>query len=230
MTKPHEIPEATLEDGLHTLATAGIASIPIVGAAASELFTVILASPLEKRRVEWMNDVAEHLKELEEREELKLEDLQDNETFITTVMQTSQAAIRNHQSEKREALRNAVLNAALPHAPEEAIQQQFINQVDTFTVWHIRLLDLFKEPSAWFERQGVKSSVLPSLGNLEQLLEAAWPELQNRYDFLNVIVQELESKGLYSGGGLRTGMSPRGVYGKRTTKMGDSFLEFITAP
>ena len=49
MTKTHNIPEATLEDRLHTLAKAGIASIPVVGAAASELFTVILAPPLETR-------------------------------------------------------------------------------------------------------------------------------------------------------------------------------------
>ena len=230
MTKTHNVPEATLKDRLHTLAKAGIASIPVVGAAASELFTVILAPPLEKRRVEWMNDLAERLKEAEERGELNLEDLQDNETFITTVMQASQTAIRNHQSEKREALRNAVLNAALPNPPEESLQQQFINQIDTFTVWHIRLLDLFKEPSAWFERQGVKSSALPSLGNLEQLITTAWPELQDQNDFLNVVVQELEAKGLFQSSGLRTGMSPRGVYGKRTTKMGDSFLEFITAP
>ena len=230
MTKTHEIPEATLEDRLHTFVKAGIASIPVVGAAASELFTVILAPPLEKRRVEWMNDVAEHLKELEERGELKLEDLQDNETFITTVMQASQAAIRNHQSEKREALRNAVLNAALPHAPEESIQQQFINQVDTFTVWHIRLLDLFKDPSAWFKREYEELSGTPSVGNLEQLIIFAWPELKDQNGLLNIVVQELEAKGLYAGGGLRMSTGPRGVYGKKTTKMGDAFLEFITAP
>ena len=230
MTKTHEVPEATLKDRLHTLAKAGITSIPLVGAAASELFTVILASPLEKRRVEWMNDVAEHLKELEERGELNLEDLQENETFITTVMQASQAAIRNHQSEKREALRNAVLNAALPHAPEESIQQLFINQVDTFTVWHIRLLDLFKDPSAWFDRNGVTPPNFSFSSNFEQLLEAAWPELKNQNELLNVIVEELETKGLYAGGGLRTMMTGQGAFDKRTTKMGDSFLEFITTP
>lgn len=230
MTKTHDIPEATLEDRLHTLAKAGIGSIPLLGAAASELFTAILAPPLETRRVEWMNDVAERLKALDERGELKLEDLQDNETFITTVMQASQAAIRNHQSEKREALRNAVLNAALPHAPEESIQQQFINQVDTFTVWHIRLLDLFKDPPAWFEKDGVKSSQLPSLGSLEQLITVAWPELKDQNDFLNVVVQELETKGLFKSSGLRASMSPGGIYSKRTTKIGDAFLEFITAP
>jgi len=229
MTKTHEAPEATLEDRLHTLAKAGIASIPVIGAAASELFTVILAPPLEKRRVEWMNDVAEHLKELEQRGELKLENLQDNEIFITTVMQASQAAIRNHQSEKREALRNAVLNAALPHAPEESIQQLFINQVDTFTVWHMRILDLFKEPPAWFERNGVTPPDFSFSSSLEELITAAWPDLKDRYEFLNVIIQELETKGLYSGGGLRTTMSGGGAFQKRTTKMGDSFLEFTTA-
>ena len=230
MMKTHEVPEATLKDRLHTLAKAGIASVPIAGAAASELFTVILAPPLEKRRVEWMNDVAEHLKELEERGELNLEDLQNNETFITTVMQASQAATRNHHSEKREALRNAVLNAALPHAPEESIQQLFINQVDTFTVWHLRILDLFKEPPAWFERNGVTPPDFSFSSSLEEPITTAWPDLKDRYEFLNVIIQELETKGLYSGGGLRTTMSGGGVFQKRTTKMGDSFLAFITAP
>ena len=230
MTKTHDVPEATLTDRLHTLAKAGIASIPVAGAAAAELFAAIITPPLETRRVTWMNDIAEHLKELEERGELKLEDLQDNETFITTVMQASQAAIRNHQSEKREALRNAVLNAALPHAPEESFQQQFINHVDTFTVWHIRLLDIFKDPSAWFERNGVTLPNFSFSSSLEQLLVAAWPELKDRYDLLNVVVQELESKGLYAGGGLRTMMTAGGAFGKSTTEMGDSFLEFITAP
>lgn len=49
--KTHGVPEATLGDQLHKLAKARTASIPVVGAAASELFTVILAPPLEKRRV-----------------------------------------------------------------------------------------------------------------------------------------------------------------------------------
>ena len=122
------------------------------------------------------------------------------------------------------------MNAELQNESEESIQQQFINQVDTFTVWHIRLLDIFKDPSGWFERNGVTSPNFSFSSSLEQLLVVAWPELQDRYDFLNVIVQELEAKGLYSGGGLRTMMTGRGAFGKRTTKMGDSFLDFITAP
>ena len=230
MTKTHDVPTATFKDRLHTLAKAGISAIPLIGAPATELFSVIIAPPLETRRVTWMNDVAERLQELEERENLKLEDLKDNETFITTVMQASQAAIRNHQTEKREALRNAVLNAARPNAPEESLQQHFINQVDIFTVWHIRLLDLFRNPKAWFEENDVTSPKFSFSSTLEQLVTAAWPELENRYDFLNVVVNELEARGLCSGGGLRTMMTAQGAYQKRTTEMGDMFLNFIKTP
>ncbi len=230
MAKTHDVPEATLGDRLHTLAKAGIASIPVVGAAASELFNVIIAPPLEKRRVEWMNDLAEQLKELEERGDLKLDDLQNNETFITTVMQASQAAIRNHQSEKREALRNAVLNAALPEAPEDSLQQYFINLVDTFTVWHIRLLDLFKDPSGWFEKNSKTTPNITLTTSIAKLITAAWPELEDRHDFFDIIVQELETKGLYSGRRQPQGIRNHRVSDEMITDMGHSFLEFITDP
>ena len=202
---------------------------PVVGPAAEILFTEIIAPSLEKRRVEWMNDIADRLQKLEERGGLNLEDLQNNESFVTTLMQAIQAAIRDHQSEKREALRNAVVNAALPHAPEESLQQHFINLIDTFTVWHLRLLDLFSDPGAWFQRN---NATLPSASSLEQLIMAAWSELQDHSDFLKVIVDELAAKGLFSSNGeiLRTMMTSHGVLGKRTTEMGDSFLKFIKAP
>ncbi len=66
------------------------------------------------------------LRELEENPDIRLEDLQSNEQFISTVMQVSQIVLRTHQAEKRTALRNAVLNAALPQAPEDALQQVFL--------------------------------------------------------------------------------------------------------
>ena len=229
MTKSTDVPTATFADRLHALGRASLASIPVVGSAAEVLFTEFITPSLEKRRFEWMNDIADRLQKLEERGDLNLEDLQNNESFVTTLMQAGQAAIRDHQSEKLEALRNAVVNAALPHAPEESLQQHFINLIDTFTVWHLRLLDLFSDPQAWFQRN---NATLPSASSLEQLIMAAWAELQDHSDFLKVIVDELAAKGLFSSNGeiLRTMMTPHGVLGKRTTEMGDSFLKFIKAP
>lgn len=229
MTKSTDIPTATGADRLHALGRALLASIPVAGPAAEVLFAEIITPSLEKRRVEWMNDIANRLQKLEERGDLNLEDLQNNESFVTTLFQASRAAIIDHQSEKREALRNAVVNAALPHAPEESLQQHFINLIDTFTVWHLRLLDLFSDPRAWFQRN---NATPPSANSLEQLIMTAWPELRDRSDFLKVIVDELAVKGLLSSRGeiLRTMMTSRGVLDKRTTKMGDSFLKFVKAP
>lgn len=230
MTTSHNVPVATHGDRLHAIARAGLGAIPVLGSAATELFTAIIAPPLETRRVEWMSDVADHLKQLEDRGHLKLEELQQNESFITTVMQASQAAIRNHQSEKRDALRNAVLNSALPHPPDDSLQQVFINQIETFTVWHLRLLALFRDPRAWFHDNGVTAPTFTISSSLEKLITSAWPELRNRFEFLEVIVDELNTKGLFSGGGLRTMMSAGGAYEKRTTEIGDQFLAFIKSP
>jgi hypothetical protein len=55
--------------------------------------------------------VAEGLRGLEKTVEgFRIEKLRDNERFISAVMNASQAAIQDHQREKRDALGNAVLN------------------------------------------------------------------------------------------------------------------------
>jgi hypothetical protein len=55
-------------------------------------------------------------------------------------MHATQAAIRNHQKEKLEALRNAVLNSAEKNALDEDIKLMFVSLIDTFTPWHLRIL------------------------------------------------------------------------------------------
>jgi hypothetical protein len=93
-----------------------------------------------------MEEVGNALQKLEAERGVQLEDLQTDETFIDTVMQASQAAMRNSQDEKRRALRNAVMNAALPNAPEQSLQELFVAFIDLFTVWHLRVLKLFQDP------------------------------------------------------------------------------------
>ena len=104
--------------------------------------------------------------------------------------------------------------------PEESLQQLFINQIDTFTVWHIRLLDLFKDPLAWFKRERPELAGAPSVGILEHIITDAWPELTDRKGFLNVVVQELGTKGLLKSSGLRTSLSSRSVPRKEPQEWG----------
>jgi hypothetical protein len=66
-------------------------------------------------------------------------------------MQANQSAFRNHKKEKIDALRNAVLNSCLPGAPEDDIQMIFLNYIDELTPWHLRIMNLFDDPSRWAE-------------------------------------------------------------------------------
>lgn len=58
-------PASSPGDKAHALARAGIGSIPLVGAAATELFQILIAPPLERRQQAWMEAVAEGLRRLE---------------------------------------------------------------------------------------------------------------------------------------------------------------------
>ena len=141
---------------------------------------MVIAPPLQKRQAEWLESIAEGVRRLEERLGCVVDDLKENDAFVDAVLQASQAAVRTGNEEKREALRNAVLNAALPNAPDESKQQIFINLVDQFTVWHLRSLDLFADPVRWFQKHKDRRMKRRMIGSLSHVLIDAYPELENQ--------------------------------------------------
>jgi hypothetical protein len=224
--KKYQSPEPDKGDVAHAVVRTALSTIPVVGGPAVELFAAIVTPPLERRRQEWMQEVGEALHKLEEDRKIKLDDLQNNPAFIDTILHASQVALRNSQEDKRQALRNAVLNAALPDPPEEAIQQIFIDLVDTCTAWHLRILKLFQAPSLWLEAHGLQLR-----GNsLALVLEAALPELRGRRSFYDQIWRDLHTRGLVTIEGLHGMMTGQGLTQKRTTDMGEQFLRFIEEP
>lgn len=208
-------------DKAHRVARAALSSIPVVGGAAVEIFNAIIAPPLERRKAEWMNQVTEAINQLIEKGGLTPEELQNNEQFFTTLVQASQTALRNHQKEKLEALKNAILNAALPNAPDESLQQMFLNFVDTFTVWHLRLLNLFHAP--------VRQKAVFS-GALSHVVEDAFPELRGRRGFYDQVWRDLYTRGLVNTESLHGLMSADGLTDRRTSDLGGQFLSFIMNP
>lgn len=61
-------------------------------------------------------------------------------------LQASVIALRTSQKEKLEALKNAILNIANGQNVDESLQIMFLSFIERFTVWHIRLLELFQIP------------------------------------------------------------------------------------
>jgi len=146
-------------------------------------------------------------------------------------MHASQAAIRNHQQEKLEALRNAVLNVASGNAPDEDLQLMFLNFIDTLTAWHLRILRFFQDPSGYGAARGVGYPNW-STGGLSSVMEHTFSELRGQRAFYDQIVNDLYSRGLMSSdaSGLHTTMTAAGMFTKRTTPMGEGFLAFVSSP
>jgi hypothetical protein len=139
-------------DKAYAVVRAAVGSIPLVGNAATELLSALFAPPLERRRQRWMEEIADALRILEENRQISLSDLQSNESFITTLVQASEAAVRNHQKEKVEALRNAVVNSALGINIKEDLQLAFIRYVNELSPSHLSLLTFFRDNEQKFER------------------------------------------------------------------------------
>jgi len=78
-----QAPKRMKGDAAHAIAKAGLLAVPVIGGSAAELFQNVIQPPLEKRRTEWMVQVGEKLQELEENG-LKIDELQENEEFIST--------------------------------------------------------------------------------------------------------------------------------------------------
>ena len=228
--KKYKSPKRNAGDVGYAVVKAGISSLPIVGAAATELLNLIVSPPLEKRRLEWMDMVGNGLRELEEKMGIVLEDLQNNDKFIDAAMDATQIALRTSQREKLDALRNALLNSVLPNSLEESIRKMFFSFIDTFGIFHIKILELFQNPRKWFPKHGMQYPEIIMSGALSHLIERAFPSLRNNRDLYDLIWKDLYLRGLVSTEGLHTMMTASGVEAKRTTGIGDSFLNFISNP
>jgi len=226
-----DINEPTNEDVSNSIVKGLIGTIPVVGALATELFGLIVVPPLEKRRVEWMNEIASRLKNLEDKHLLTLESLKDNEQFIDTILQTTTYVLKTSEEEKILAFQNALLNTALPEAPEKTKSQIFLNQLDNFTVWHIRILQFLDSPRQWFIKRGMQvPDISMGIGvNVLRVLREAFPEIRSENTLIEIIIKDLANVGVVDGEDMR-GMvsSPTSVLARRTTKFGQEFLDFIT--
>lgn len=217
----------TRKDIAHSLVKGGFGAIPIIGSLAAEIFGLVVTPPLDKRRAEWMNEVTEKLKELENKKVIDFEELQSNEQFIDVVLQATSYALKTSEKEKIRAFRNAILNTATGDSPNKTVSQIFLNQLDRFTVWHIKILNFIDSPRQWFKRF---DKIPPNYmsGSISSVLEEAYPELKNQDALVEIIWNDLLTAGFHKTSGLNSMMIGDGVLSDRTTDLGKEFIAFIT--
>ena len=227
------IDKKTSGDFIHGITKGVLGAVPILGTAAAEFFGYIVSPPLEKRRIEFMNDLAERLKELEERRGIDLYELGNNEHFIDVALQAVSFALRTSRKEKIDAFKNVVLNTACAYSLDETMTQIFLNQLDRFTSWHLKVLDSLDNPLNWqkygneraFMRQG---EVVTTMIDLSQFLQNTYPELNDKKLLIRIIWNDLKNECLiHKNLELSSHRVVDGILKERLTEMGKEFLRFI---
>ena len=219
----------TSGDYIHTGIKAAVSALPMVGGPIAEVFSRIFVPPLEKRRDALLIDLYTELKHIEETNaEFKIEDLANNDNFISVLMHAIQIVLRTHQEEKIEALKNVVINSISTSRVEESLQLIFLNLIDQYTPWHLKILKFLKDPVEYGRINGIKYPdwVMAGLGTA---IEICYPDLKDKQDFYNLVIEDMISDGLLQKGGyVRASMTKSGVLASRTTEMGNLFLQYIS--
>jgi hypothetical protein len=229
MEKPPN--KKTAGDAAYEITKAAISAIPVASGPVAALFENIFTAPLEKRKHTWLEELADAITKLQRKVDgLTPEALAKNEVFVTVALQASQIALRNHQKEKLDALRNAVVNSALPNSPQEDQQIIFLRLLDQLTSWHLRILAVLDGPEEWMSRNGVTNPGW-GMGGVATVLQHCLPQLRGQRDFYDQLVRDLQAAGLIGHGEyLHATMTGHGMVASRTTPIGREFMRFVSQP
>lgn len=222
--------ERSVGDSAHTLVRSVLALIPIFGGPAVELFSEAVPQPIQNRKKELFINMAKAIQELNEKVDgFSIENLHENEMFVTTVIRAYEIAIRNHQIEKLTALKNAIMNSAVGINLDENLQLLFLDLIDSITPLHIEILLLFDDPDEWATENG---KIWPSWGiaGLADVIEFAFPELKSEENLYRKVWKDLCNERLIEDVRLDTTMTRNGLLTSRTTDLGNDFISFIKSP
>lgn len=223
-----KVPEEDAEDMLHGITRTVFASIPILGGPATEIFGNIVTRPVEKRRVEWLNDLADRLKRLEEIGALNFDKLSNDPKFLNVIIKATEEALKTSSERKLEALKNTVLNTSINASPEDAKCQMFLNHIQAFTEWHLRVLELIDDPRKLLISQGIDPEMVQARA-IWRLIGTAYPVLKPQEEFVKNIWRDLYNAGLINTDEIHTMMTVVGVLTSRTTEYGKELLSFISS-
>jgi hypothetical protein len=221
------ISKPTISDVVRAVPDALLNAVPVAGAA-TPFLALVCSTPAQRRRDDYLQDVSNRLRALEDAGLLTSEDL-NSEDFITAVLRTVPAAMSTAAAEKRAALRNAALNTALGRQPAEDLFEMFLRYVEDLTPLHIKLLVLFDDPDDRCREAGIDFSGIIS-GAPWQVVCGLYPDLTGEDEVCSHAWSELNARGLVNTDSLKGMMTARGIMARRTSELGRRFVQFIREP
>jgi len=224
----HEDLKPGYGDYAHAGVTAGLSCIPGIGGPISEFFSMVIAPPLEKRRDEWMGIIYQELVRLEtEIDGFKIENLKENDQFISVLFYATSIAMKTHQEEKIQALRNAVINSAIDQSIDENMHMIFLNLIEKNTPLHLKLLNLLSN----YQPRNINRQCGNQTGGFNKTnVSILLPEIKQDLELCDKLERDLVMDALLYECIPKENIRISDNYSKRVTNFGQKFLNFITYP
>ena len=190
----------------------------------SEILSLVITPPLLRRRDEWFKDLSDAVDEIASKcTDFTPEKLANNDQFISAVIEASRIAVSTHKIEKREMLKNALVNIGTSCNIDEDVQFMSFRLIEDLTVTHIKILEFF-----W---RGNRRVAAANGGNLPRFILPAevfrlyLPELHEKARLVNQMIADLRTRGLCTAQEITSGFSQQVM-----TNPGIEFLSFVLAP
>jgi hypothetical protein len=215
---PGDYPEPTAGDMGFAAMRVLVAAVPYVGGPADEALSVAFQSPVQKRRDKWFRGVGAALEEIANRGEApKLEELLEDERFVTATIQATRIAVGTHRGEKHRFLRNVLTKFACGKGSSEEMWGVYFRYIEEFGAPHIMLLRLFAN-----DERRARSGHCGSFA--QYIIEGLGKPARNpNYYQYGWAITDLHSRGLIT---LRD-MGEKFTQDAVITPYGRHFLEFI---
>ena len=227
-------PQPEVKDTAHQLGKAGLAAIPYAGGTLSELFGMLVGSPVEKRREEWFQTVAEVINEIGRRSqdvtpEALVSKLQNDEGFISTVIAAMRIHATTHQEDKRKALRNFLIHTGLTPDRDSDLHHILLARLDALTPSHIEILTFLESPKRAAEVRGIKFTGRETT-SVGRVLEDSIPGMKGRRSWYDALIYDLNQMQLCTSSSYHAGGTSLGVLDQNyLTDLGKSLFALIKA-
>ncbi|HYK36171.1 hypothetical protein [Alloacidobacterium sp.] len=201
-----------------------VQQIPVLGPATVHVIAQFLVPGVERRREEWFKELADDFDCLKEKVNGFIENLAQNEAFVTATIQATRIAIGTHQADKRRLLRNALLNIATSTAFSEDMQHIYLQWIEEFTSSHVKILHFLW--TAVSRLAAANGGTLPRGRSFQDVLDESEPDFRNKGELTGQILNDLKSRGLVTGPQSMNFPFPQQV----VTNQGGNFLQFVLRP
>ena len=219
-TMSERYPEADDSDKAVMLTRSAIGAAPL-GGMLLELLSPILGPPVERRRLEWAKVLADVVEAIDK----NVDELGNDEVFVSSVIRTSRIATSTHRAEKRRLLKNVLVKIGSGCTPDEDMLEIYFRLIEELTPSHIVVLHFLWMSASKIAK--VNNGQLPIGMSYGKVFQMLLPDLSQKQDLLHQIVQDLSQRRLINAGAFGNDLFLQGFPVQMMTNHGGNFLNFV---